>query len=319
MELKYTVLPAKSDKTVLYVLKNRFGLSTKMITRLKKSDRGILLNGIRVFTNNELNAGDTVSVNIDFSGEDSENIEAEKHDIRILYEDDCIIALDKPPFTCVHPVHNHITGTLSNYLKYYFQETAQNTVIHPVTRLDRDTSGIVLFAKNSFIQNELIKQMKQNIFIKKYKAIVSGIFDPVSGTINMPIKRYEGSTMLRVPSPDGMSAITHYSTIESANICEGILPDNNSSVSLVEFKLETGRTHQIRVHCLYSKHPIIGDTLYNNTPYDEYKDYSINGLINRQCLHASEVIFRNPLTNNTIKISSELPEDISALYKLLFR
>ena len=162
--------------------------------------------------------------------------------------------------------------------------------------MDRNTSGIVIFAKNEYVQNFLSKQMEDKTFVKKYISICEGSFDSKEGTINFPIARKENSIIERCVDSLGDIAITHYKVLKEFNI-------KNTICSELLINLETGRTHQIRVHLAHLGHPIIGDSLYGNE----------SSLINRQALHAYEVQFIHPITKDKIKIISELPKDIQNL------
>lgn len=170
--------------------------------------------------------------------------------------------------------------------------------IRPINRLDRDTTGIVIFAKNEYIQECLVKQMKQGIFYKEYLAILEGLLDKTSGIIDAPIARKDGSIIERCIDKNGAKAITHYEVISSKD-----------NLSLVKFVLETGRTHQIRVHSKYIGHPILGDTLYGTLYGNETK------LISRQALHAHKTSFIHPITKNKIELISPLPSDMLEIFK----
>ena len=185
----------------------------------------------------------------------------------------------------VHPSSYHLNNTLANGVKHYLNN---NKKIRPINRLDRDTSGIVMFAKNEYIQ-ELIKN--DNTIQKEYLAIVTGIMEKNKGTINAPIARKEGSIMERIVDESGQEAITHYEVLD-----ESI----EMNLSLVRVILETGRTHQIRVHFTHLGHPLLGDTLYGTE----------SNLINRQALHAWKISFIHPITKEKLIISADFPADI---------
>lgn len=172
--------------------------------------------------------------------------------------------------------------------------------IRPINRLDRDTTGIVIFAKNEYIQECLVKQMKQGNFYKEYLAILEGTLEKNKGMIDAPIARKDGSIIERCIDKNGAKAITHYEVID--------IKDN---LSLVKFVLETGRTHQIRIHSKYIGHPILGDTLYGNE----------TNLISRQALHAHKTSFIHPITKKQIELISPLPKDMLEIYnkKLIIR
>ena len=287
MEFKYIVNDLTKYSNVRQVLKNEFKVSNRLITKLKQN-KSILLNDKATYLDKSLVLGDIVKCTIDFE-EESENIIPIKMDLNILYEDDYILAVDKPCNMAVHPSILHYTNSLSNGVKFYFEEIGLKRKIRPVNRLDRDTTGIVIFAKNEYIQECLSKQMQNGMFYKEYIAILEGILEEKEGTINAPISRKEGSIIERSIDKNGINAITHYSVIKEEN-----------NLSLVKFVLETGRTHQIRLHCKYIGHSILGDTLYGN-PSD---------LINRQALHCHKICFIHPITHKKIEIISEIPKDM---------
>lgn len=289
MELKY-----KNDninyKKVLDVLKLEFNMSDRLILKLKKSMQ-IYLNNATTYVWTPLSIGDIVSVILDFD-EDNSNIQPTKMNLDILYEDEALLIINKPSFMPVHPSNLHYLDTLCNGVKYYFDSISFNKKIRPINRLDKDTSGIVLFAKNEYIQECLIKQMKSKTFVKEYIAILDGVLNKTEGTICAPIARKENSIIEREVSKNGDVAITHFKVIKTFN-----------NMSLVKFTLETGRTHQIRVHSKYIGHSIIGDTLYGlPSPY-----------ITRQALHAYKVSFIHPITKKQISITTDLPKDILSI------
>lgn len=274
-------------KKVLDVLKLEFNMSDRLILKLKRANN-IFLNDNVAYSWTPIVIDDVIKVLIDFE-EDNSNIKPTKMPIDILYEDDYILIINKSSNIPVHPSALHYTDSLSNGVKYYFDSINLNKKIRPVNRLDKDTSGIVLFAKNEYIQECLIKQMKLNLFKKEYIAVLDGLLENSFGTICEPIARKGNSIIEREVSESGDIAITHYEVIKKFN-----------NMSLVKFLLETGRTHQIRVHSKYIGHPIIGDTLYGSS----------SPLINRQALHAYKVSFVHPITKKQINITANLPSDI---------
>ena len=294
MNLKYKNL---KYKTIKQVLKNEFNISDRLISKLKSSNC-ILLNGFPIGINSTININDIIETNLDFPEEDNENILPIKMDLNIIYEDDSLLILNKPSNMPVHPSHLHFDDTLSNGVKYYFNKNNIYKKIRPVNRLDKDTTGIVIFAKNQYIQEELIKQMKNNSFKKEYLAILEGHLEKNKGTINANISRKSDSIIEREINFDGEKAITHFELIKNFEY-------KTKNLSLVKFILETGRTHQIRVHSKYIGHPIIGDTLYGNT----------SDLILRQALHSYKVSFIHPITKKFIEIEAELPEDMNTIIK----
>lgn len=289
MELKYVVNDLSTYTNVRQVLKNKFNMSNRLITKLKQN-RFIYLNDVETYLDKLLSLGDVIKCKLDFN-ETSENIIPIQMDLKIIYEDDYLLVVDKPFNMAVHPSILHYTNSLSNGVKYYFESIGLNTKIRPVNRLDKDTTGIVIFAKNEYIQECLIRQMNNKTFYKEYLAILNGLLDEKQGTINAPIARKHGSIIERCVDNKGDVAISTYEVIKF-NV--------KSNISLVKFILKTGRTHQIRVHSNYIGHPIIGDTLYGNP----------SNLINRQALHCHKMSFVHPITKNNIELISELPEDM---------
>lgn len=287
MNLSYQIDKDDHYDNILHVLKEQFLLSDRLITKLKKANK-IYLNDLPTYTKKSVTVGDKVSVLIDFE-EDNSNIVASNIPLDIIYEDDYLLVINKPANIAIHPSILHFDNSLSNGVKFYFDKLGLKKKIRIVNRLDRNTSGIVLFAKNEYIQECLIKQMKTKELKKEYLAIAKGILESKSDTLNFPIARKEGSIIERTVSSDGDSAITHYDIVKEFN-----------NLSLVHIVLETGRTHQIRVHFSYIGHPILGDTLYG----------SPSELINRQALHSYKLTFIHPVTKKVLSLEAPLPNDI---------
>ena len=286
MKLSYTVKQNDSYINVLDVLKNEFLLSARLITKLKQSNN-IFFNEEITYTKKLVCANDVVSVLIDFV-EDNSNIVATNIPLDIIYEDEYLLAINKPANMPVHPSMLHYEETLSNAVKYYFDTLNLKRKIRIVNRLDKDTSGIVIFAKNEYIQECLIKQMKTKELKKEYLAIVTGYLQKKSDTLCFPISRKEGS-IERTVNPNGDIAITHYNILKEQN-----------NLSLVHVFLETGRTHQIRVHFSHINHPILGDTLYG-TP---------SPLINRQALHSYKITLLHPISKQILTLEAPIPNDM---------
>ena len=222
-------------------------------------------------------------------------------DIDIVYEDEDILVVNKIPFMVVHPTKSYQSGTLANGVINYFNESNQNCIVRLVSRLDMNTSGLIIIAKNQFSHGMLSKEMSENKVGKRYLAIVHGHLKEKSGTIDLPIYRPEGIEMgtRRVIDERGQRSITHYKVVESFGDSD-----------LVECKLETGRTHQIRVHLSHLGHPIYGDVLYGNG--DEEMD-----LIKRQALHAYRLDFASPRTGEILSLKADLPDDMKELIEKL--
>ncbi len=295
MYFKYQVEEQDSGKTVKHILKKRLQISERLIKKLKTQNR-IFCNYVPVRVVDVLRSGDVLEVFADFP-EEAGDVIPEDIPIHIIYEDQCLVALDKDPGMVVHPTFNHPGGTVANALMRHYHMQGTIRKVRPVSRLDKDTSGIILFAKDQYTQEFLTRQMKDKTFIKEYVAIVHGLLPDLSGTIDLPIARRPDSIMLRHISPEGYPAITHYQVLEYLD-----------NATYVKFRLETGRTHQIRVHCQAIGHPIIGDSLYSGMDTD---------LIDRQCLHSHKVSFIHPVTRERVEITSPVPEDFQKALEIL--
>ena len=279
-------------------LKRELGLSTRLI-RSASIDKRIFVNDEVVKMNRVLSSGEIIK--IDLAKDESQDIAPEKMDIEIVYEDDDILVVNKKPFMVVHPTKSYQSGTLANGLINYFRESNQNCIVRLVSRLDMNTSGLIIIAKNQFSHGMLSKAMTENKVNKRYLAIVHGHLENKEGTIDRPIYRPEGieNGTRRVIDERGQRSITHYKVV-----------DTFGDSSLVECKLETGRTHQIRVHLSSLGNPIYGDTLYGYGDEEEE-------LIKRQALHAYGLDFKSPRSGEELSLNSELPYDMKELLEKL--
>lgn len=287
MRIDFEVNEQYDGKKVLHVLKGQMKLSSRLIKKLKKHD-GIFLNDRLTRTIDTIHNGDTVSVVIEYNEEI--HFQPEEADISIIYEDQYFLAVNKNAGIPVHPTARHNTGTLAQMVLSHFIKQGLSIKTRPINRLDKDTSGVVLFAKNAHMQDRIISQMKENSVLKVYVGIVHGVFEPFEGVINLPIARKDTSIIERVVDPSGASAVTRYKTLEVHN-----------GLSLVQFILETGRTHQIRVHTRAMGHPLLGDWLYSDIKTD---------LIDRQALHSTTLAFNHPITSERIILNAPIPEDM---------
>jgi len=287
MILEYLVTKKENNTTVNNILKNHLHLSKKQIARLKVKNY-IYLNNINCHVNVIVKENDIVKIQL-FEHITSSNIIPTKMALDIIYEDDYIIVLNKPKNTLVHPVGKEITNTLSNGIKNYFAKKNIFMIPRPVGRLDRNTTGVIIFAKNSHVHSIMINTMKLSTSYKHYIAITKNSLNEKEGVIDLPIKREDGSIITRIVSSEGKKSITKYKIIETY-----------SNASLIQFELLTGRTHQIRVHCKYLNIPIIGDTLYDDA----------SSLIDRQALHSRETYFIHPFTQKEILLSAPIPDDM---------
>jgi len=290
MKLEYKVDESTRQNTIKQVLKSQFNMSDRLILKLKRENK-IYLNNMPTHINASLNIGNIICADISFE-EECENIVPTKMDLSILYEDEGLLIINKGANMPVHPSLNHYEDSLSNGVKYYFDSIGLKRKIRPINRLDKDTSGIVLFAKNEYIQECLVRQMKKGLFEKEYLAILDGVLDETNITVTAPIARKESSIIERCVSDDGDYAETIFEVVEGF-----------SNYTLVKCLLKTGRTHQIRVHTKHIGHSILGDTLYGTS----------SSLISRQALHAYKVKFIHPITKEHIEITCPLTDDMNKL------
>lgn len=290
MYLKYIVTD-NNFQNINQILKQEFNISSRLQHKLI-TNRHIYLNNNVIDTRSSVNIDDIITINLDFE-EENDNIIATNIKLNIVYEDDCFLILNKPAGIAVHPSIQHYTDSLANGVKFYFETIGLHKKIRPVNRLDLNTSGLIIFAKNEYVQECLIKQMQDNTFQKYYIAFVEGTFTDKKGIINLPIARKENSIIERCISPSGQEAITDY-----------VIIDEFDSFSIVKCHLQTGRTHQIRVHMSAIGHPLLGDTLYGHT----------SSLINHQALHSYKVSFVHPITKQIMNFTCELPDDMKAIF-----
>ncbi len=287
MILQYIVDKNTKYNTINEILINEFQLSNRLITKLIKNKK-ISLNNIVCDTRKNIILNDVITIDFNIK-EESTNIVPIEMNLSIIYEDEWMLILDKPFGIPIHPSNLHYTDSLSNGVKFYFDKIGLNKKIRPVTRLDLNTSGLVIFAKCEYIQEKLSKQMQNKIFKKEYICIASGILESKSGSINLPIARKPNSIIERCIDANGQYSITHYKVLQEFD-----------DYSLINCILETGRTHQIRVHFASIGHPLLGDTLYGNK----------SNLISRQALHSYRVSFIHPINKKHLNFLSQIPNDM---------
>lgn len=272
-------------------LNKEMGLTKHQIRQAKYRESGICVNDVRSRVTTVLKPGDLVRVLLEEDDQESSQIVSKEGKLRILYEDEDILAVDKPAGVVVHPSHGHYGDSLSNMVAGYFRERGISAVIRPVGRLDKDTSGIVLFAKNQVAAARLMQQKEAGVFYKEYLALVQGHPVPEKNTITSDLVKDADTLMKMKITEKGLPAVTHYEVVDSFEC-----------YSLVRVTIETGRTHQIRVHMASIGHSLLGDTLYGTGLF-----------MNRAVLHAESCSFLQPFTKERICLKAEIPEDMKSL------
>lgn len=286
--LFYSISEADQDLRIEQYL-HRLGYSRQNLTELKKMPDSVQVNGANCILKKTLSAGDKLMVRIRET-DSSEKIPAVNIPLQILYEDEDILVVNKPAGLPMHPSMNNYHYSLANALMWYYQQQKETFIFRCANRLDRDTSGLTVIAKHMLSANILSGMGYRHEMEREYLAIVRGTLFPFVGTIDAPLSRKEGSIIERkVDFEQGERAVTHYQVVEEKN-----------GHSLVSLRLETGRTHQIRIHLKYLGFPLIGDYLYN--PDMEY--------IGRQALHSCRLRFAHPITKERMEFTAPLPEDM---------
>ena len=282
MELKY--IATRSGRLSSF-LREEMRLSAGLMNRLKWQEK-LFVNGKPVHTDYAVQPGDVITVPLD---EPVPEYPAEDGELTVLYEDDHLLAVDKPAGMLIHPSRSRFTGTLANLVLGYYQKTGQQSAFHPLTRLDRDTFGVVLIAKNSHIHMLLSEKQKVE---KVYEARVFGIPTPSEGEIDAPIARRPLPSLLRYVNQEGKPSLTQYKTLST-----------DGEVSLLELRPITGRTHQLRVHCAYRGFPILGDPQYGTEASIALSQkLGISG----QSLCARRLSFLHPITGQPMTVISRL-------------
>lgn len=292
--IQYKIEEQHNGKCISMFLKEK-EYSRAVIIELKKTKTGIQKNGTWAGVNEILITGDILEICLTEQGS-SENIVSRELQLDILYEDEDILVVNKPYDTPIHPSVNNYNNTLANGVVHYYQQQNKPYIFRCINRLDRDTTGVTILAKNLISASILSKRMKERGLSRTYVAFVEGITKE-EGTIDLPIGREEGTIIKRkIDEKEGKHAVTHYCKLEELQV-EG------KAVSVVALQLETGRTHQIRVHMASIGHPLLGDFLYNES----------NHMLTRQALHAASCAFYHPITGEYKRITAPLPKDMEML------
>lgn len=296
--LRYAVTADEDGWSVRAILKQKLQLSRRLIIRVKQTEDGILVNGKSVRVDYKVQAGDVLEVRM--KEEESETIAPQYFPLDILHEDDDLLALNKPPGKIVHPTFGHDEHTIANAVMHYWQSQGKKHRFRAVHRLDQDTSGVLLIAKTPYAHQQIALQLTQNEVEKRYIAYVHGVPSPHSGTICAPIGRDPDNPHIRKVLEGGAHAVTHYRVEEQYG----------RKYSKVELQIETGRTHQIRVHMQHAGCPLIADEWYA-------EGKPVPGSIDRQALHASSLRLIHPTTKQPLQLTAPLPEDLVQLEQYL--
>ncbi len=294
-EQRYNIISYTSEEnsTLKEILLDKLNFSVRSLSKMKR-EQSVLVNGEFKKPSTKVKKGDLIEVKIE---EDMANFTPQDLNLDILYDDFDIIMVNKPPFMVVHPTKSHSEGTIANGITDYIIKKNEKVKVRFVNRLDMNTSGLVIVAKNAYAHHTLSLDMSKDKVEKTYITVVKGIVKEDFGTINQPIYRPTEDSIKRVVDERGQESVTHYKVLERLN-----------DATVLEVKLETGRTHQIRVHMNYIGHGIIGDELYG---------YVDENLINRQALHAYSLKFNQPRTKEELEFKANLPKDIEDLINKL--
>ena len=288
-ERSMTIDPAASGRTVLSLLRREFACSDAHISRLKRRETGIRLNGARCYVTARVNAGDELTIEI--GDQPDGHIVPMAYPLSVVYEDEDLLVIDKPAGIAVHQsTRDPEELTLENAVCHYL---GGNISPHPVSRLDRGTSGLMAFAKSGYVHERLRRQMHTEAYRRTYLGVAVGRVAPSSGTIELPIGMAEGSTYQRAIRPDGQRARTVYETLSA-----------NESFTLLRLIPETGRTHQLRLHLSAIGYPLAGDWLYGAED---------RARIARPALHSYTLSLTHPLTGQELHFMSPLPEEMRRL------
>ncbi|MCF8334627.1 MAG: RluA family pseudouridine synthase [Bacteroidales bacterium] len=298
--------PLRIDKYLMNLVEN----TTRNKIQNAAKAGNILVNEQPVKQNYKVKPGDIISVVLTYPPQKIELI-PEDIPLNIIYDDEDILVVNKDPGMVVHPAYANYTGTLLNALLHHFEKNNEEEQPHLVHRIDKDTSGLLLVAKNELAQSRLAKQFFEHTIERKYQALVWGDFEEDSGTIEGNLDRHPKDRRVMTVFTDsskGKNAVTHFRVLQRFTY-----------VTLLECKLETGRTHQIRAHMKYISHPLFNDATYGGdeilkgTTFSKYKQFVKNCFttIPRQALHAKSLGFKHPTTDKKMFFDSELPEDMT--------
>ncbi len=292
MRLTYLAGEKDGGRRVYNILKGDLKLSARQIKLLKRAG-AVAADGEPVFMDYRVRPGQLVTVSLD-AAEPEPEFPAERGPLDILFENEALLAVNKPAGLLTHPSRGKYTGTLANFAAGYLAESAGSPSVHAVNRLDRDTSGVVLFAKNAHFGTLAASALREREAEKVYTAYLCGVLPERRGVISLPIEREQAGSQRRVTAPSGKPAVTEYETVQTADVL-------GRTVSEVRLSLKTGRTHQIRVHCASLGAPVLGDRLYGSP---ESLSLSDKLGLEAHLLHAGRLTFREPVKKELLTLTA---------------
>ncbi len=289
-QVTFTVGPGEGNRSLETYLKSRQKLSVKAVRKVKHHGLA-LVNEQPALFKGQVREGDVIVLVYPPESSDPYLL-PEDVPLDIVFEDEEILVLNKQPRVCVHPTKGYPRGTLANGILYYWMAQGKKAAVHVVNRLDRNTSGLVLVAKSAYAAQQLFNQQTDGIMRRFYQGLVSGVVSTESGTIDLPIARADDNTTRRTVCPAGQPSVTHYRVLKRF-----------LRHTMLELALETGRTHQIRVHLSHQGYPLVGDALYGGELY----------LLKRQFLHACRLAFLHPVSRREMEFIVPLPSDLQRM------
>ncbi len=291
-EVKYTVPPERAGVLVRDILRRELGVSSTLLRRMKRSDGAILRNQEPVFVNASVAAGDVLSLVLEDEAAESQHVVPVAGELAVRFENEDVLVVSKPGDLAVHPSQGHYFDSLANRVMAYYAARGERFVFRPVNRLDRGTSGLMAIAKNAYAHAFFAEQMQRGAFTREYLAVTEGVPQPLCGVCRAPIARKPGSTIARMVDPSGQMAVTHYETVSV-----------RAGRALLRLRLETGRTHQIRVHMAQLGCPLVGDFLYGT----ELAGFP------RVALHSATLITPLPFCSEILTLCEGLPPEMQKL------
>lgn len=286
--LTFSITPEQDGRRLSRLLRTDCRCSARLVKQLKYLPDGILLDGARAFLDQRVSAGQRLILRL--PPDPPSDIVPCEGPLDILYEDEHLLVVNKPPYVPVHPGPGHHEDTLGNFLTWHYLQNGTPHTYRPVNRLDRSTSGLMCVAKDGYTQELLKLQLHTQTFSRIYAACCHCFVPLVQHFVNTPIARQKDSVLKREIRPDGAPALTYFQVLE-----------RRGDRALLALKLATGRTHQIRVHMAYIGHPVLGDPVYGGK---RKENFGLTG----QCLHARKLAFQHPRTGERMEVECPLPD-----------